>query len=159
MIRRKEPDFNSFVCFDFETTGLSRNDRIIEIGAVKVENGYLVSRYSSLVDPRRPISPLITQITGISDEMVRGKPGIEELLPSFYAYTQGYILMAHNAPFDCGFLTRAAEGTGYRFDQPVFDTLTFARRVLPNRVSYRLPDLTEDLKIPQETAHRAWCDA
>ncbi|MBQ9952798.1 MAG: hypothetical protein IJO92_00495, partial [Clostridia bacterium] len=89
MVKRKDADFNSFVCFDFETTGLGKEDKIIEIGAVKVIDGYMVARYSSLVDPKVLIDPLITKITGITNEMVAGKPTIEELMPSFYEFVQG----------------------------------------------------------------------
>ena len=159
MVKRKTADFNSFICFDFETTGLAQNSRVIEIGAVKVRDGHLVSRYSSLVDPGIAIEPVITRITGINDEMVAGKPKVEELIPSFYAYTEGLPLVAHNAPFDCRFLERDALAAGYRFDHDVFDTLSFARRILPGLASYRLADLTAYLGIRHDQAHRAWCDA
>ena len=159
MIKRKTADFNSFVCFDFETTGLSKDAKIIEIGAVKVKEGYLVSRYSSLVDPGVSIDPMITEITGISDEMVRGKPTIDQLIPSFYYFTEQLPLVAHNAPFDCRFLERDSVAAGFHFDHEVFDTLVFARKVLPDLPSYKLGTLTALLNIPLNDAHRAWCDA
>ncbi len=159
MVKRKTADFNSFVCFDFETTGLSKEAKIIEIGAVKVKDGYLVSRYSSLVDPGVMLDPMITQITGITDEMLIGKPTIEQLMPSFYAFAENLPLVAHNAPFDCRFLERDALACGFHFDQDVFDTLSFARKVLPKQPSYKLGTLTALLGIPLNDAHRAWCDA
>lgn len=159
MVKKKTADFNSFVCFDFETTGLSADSKVIEIGAVKVKNGYMVSRYSSLVDPEVMIDPMITKITGITNEMVEGKPTIDQLIPSFYEYTEGLTLVAHNAPFDCRFLDRDAKAAGYHFDHDVFDTLAFARKVLPKQPSYKLTVLTELFGIPQNDAHRAWCDA
>ncbi len=159
MVKKKAADFNSFVCFDFETTGLSADSKIIEIGAVKVEDGYMVSRYSSLVDPKVMIEPMITSITGITNEMVAGKPTIEQLIPSFYEYTKGFTLVAHNAPFDCRFLERDAIAAGYHFDHDVFDTLSFARRVLPKQPTYKLNALTALFGIPLNDAHRAWCDA
>ncbi len=159
MVKRKTADFNSFVCFDFETTGLSKEAKIIEIGAVKVKDGYLVSRYSSLVDPGVMLDPMITQITGITDEMLSGKPTIEQLIPSFYAFTENLPLVAHNAPFDCRFLERDALACGFHFDQDVFDTLSFARKVLPKQPSYKLGTLAALLGIPLNDAHRAWCDA
>ncbi len=159
MVKRKTADFDSFVCFDFETTGLSKDAKIIEIGAVKVKEGYLVSRYSSLVDPGISIDPMITEITGISDEMVSGKPTIDQLIPSFYEFTEQLPLVAHNAPFDCRFLERDALAAGFHFDHEVFDTLRFARKVLPELRSYKLGTLTALLKIPLNDAHRAWCDA
>ena len=159
MVKRKEADFNSFVCFDFETTGLGKNDKIIEIGAVKVIDGYMVSRYSSLVDPKVEIEPMITQITGITNEMVAGKPTIDELMPSFYEFTQGLPMIAHNAPFDCRFLERDSKACGFFFDNDVFDTLTFAKKVLPALPSYKLTALTQALGLDHSEAHRAWCDA
>ena len=142
MIKKKIADFNSFVCFDFETTGLDRNAKIIEIGAVKVKDGYMVSRYSSLVDPGCVIEPLITNITGITNEMVQGKPKIEHLIPSFYEFTEGLPMVAHNAAFDCRFLERDAQACGYYFDNEVFDTLYFAKKVLPELPSHKLTVLT-----------------
>ena len=159
MVKRKTADFTSFVCFDFETTGLHKEARVIEIGAVKVKDGCLVSRYSSLVDPEVEIQPLITSITGITNEMVEGKPTIGQLIPSFFTFTEGLPLVAHNAPFDCRFLERDSEAAGYFFDHEVFDTLAFARKVLPKQPSYKLGDLTAWFGIPLNDAHRAWCDA
>lgn len=159
MIKRKTADFNSFVAFDFETTGLGMHDKITEIGAVKVKDGYLVSRFSTLVDPGIPIDPMITKITGITNDMVAGKPAIEQLLPCFLDYTEGFPLVAHNAAFDCRFLEREAQVSGFFLDHEVFDTLQFARRVLPRMPSYKLTALSALLGIPQQDAHRAWCDA
>lgn len=159
MVKHKNADFDSFVCFDFETTGLGRDDKIIEIGAVKVKDGFMVARYSSLVDPCQPIDSMITKITGIDDEMVKGKPTIDQLIPSFYDFTEGLPLVAHNAPFDCRFLERDAKACGYYFDHEVFDTLRYAKKVLPELPCHKLVALTEMLGIEQRDAHRAWCDA
>ena len=159
MVKKKVADFDSFVCFDFETTGLNKSSKVIEIGAVKVKAGYLVARYSSLVDPGEEIEPLITKITGITTEMVAGKPTVDQLIPSFYEFTEGLPLVAHNAPFDCRFLERDSLAAGYHFDHDVFDTLQFARKVLPGLPSYKLGELTALLGIPLNDAHRAWCDA
>lgn len=159
MIKKKDADFRSFIAFDFETTGLSSDAKIIEIGAVKVQDGYLVSRYSSLVDPEVVIDPFITSITGISNEMVRGKPTIAELLPSFREFCGNLPMVAHNASFDCRFLTRESEANGFYFDNELFDTLSFARKILSKQPSYKLGALTALLGIPLNDAHRAWCDA
>ncbi len=159
MIKRKTADFNSFVAFDFETTGLGANEKITEIGAVKVIDGYMVARYSSLADPQKPIDPMITGITGITDEMVAGKPTAEELMPSFYAFTEGLPLVAHNAAFDCRFLECAAQKAGCYFDQEVFDTLRYAKKILPELPTHKLTSLCALLGIRQSDAHRAWCDA
>lgn len=154
-----ESGFRSFIAFDFETTGLSARSKVTEIGAVKVQDGFLVARFSSLVDPGVMIEPEITRLTGITNEMVAGQPKIEALLPLFLEFTQGLPLLAHNASFDCRFLNRDAADCGLVFDNPVFDTLRYAKRVLPGLPTYRLTALTELLQIPQQTAHRAWCDA
>lgn len=159
MIKIKNADFNSFVAFDFETTGLGAEEKITEIGAVKVKDGFLVARYSSLADPEKPIDPLITRITGITNEMVAGKPTAKQLMPSFHAFTEGLPMVAHNAAFDCRFLEREAQGAGCYFDQEVFDTLYYAKRILPGMPSYKLTALCALLGIPQPDAHRAWCDA
>ncbi len=159
MIKKKEADFRSFVAFDFETTGLDASSKIIEIGAVKVRDGYMVSRYSTLVDPEIRIDPMITGITGITNEMVEGKPTIDALMPSFHDFCEDLPMVAHNASFDCRFLQRESEAAGYFFDNEVFDTLSFARRVLPKQPSYKLGALTALLGIPLNDAHRAWCDA
>ena len=159
MVKKKTADFTSFVCFDFETTGLHKEAKVIEIGAVKVKDGCLVSRFSALVDPLEEILPLITSITGITNEMVAGKPTIDRLIPAFFEFTEGLPLVAHNAPFDCRFLERDSREAGYYFDHEVFDTLAYARRVLPKQPSYKLGELTVLFNIPLHDAHRAWCDA
>ncbi len=159
MIKIKTADFNSFICFDLETTGLHRDAKIIEIGAVKIKDGYLVSRFSTLVDPQIVVDPLVTQITGITNEMLEGKPSIDQLIPSFFNFTEGLPLVAHNAGFDRRYIERDAESLGYHFDQPIFDTLQFARKVLPGLKSYKLTALTALLGIPHSEAHRAASDA
>lgn len=159
MFKLKNADFDSFVAFDFETTGLGNEEKITEIGAVKVVRGHLMSRYSTLVNPQKPISAQITAITGITNEMVKDAPTIEQLLPSFREYIGDLPMVAHNAAFDCRFLRCAAEPCGMFFDNGVFDTYYYAKRVLPGLPTYKLTYLTEVLKIPQEDAHRAWCDA
>ncbi len=159
MFKIREANFDSFVAFDFETTGLGNSERITEVGAVKVVQGHLVSRYSTLVNPQKLITPQITAITGITNEMVKDAPKIEQLLPSFKEYVGDLPMIAHNSGFDCRFLCNAAEACGIFFDNPVFDTFYYAKRIIPGLPSYKLTYLTELLKIPQEEAHRAWCDA
>ena len=162
MVKCKEANFSSFVCFDFETTGLGRDDKIIEIGAVKVIDGYMVARYSSLVDPKVPIDPLITKITGITNEMVQGKPTIEELIPSFYEFVQDLPMVAHNAPFDCRFLERDSKACGFYFDNGVFDTLRFMKyrcESFPGLMNNKLCTACEYFGITSEVFHRADADA
>ena len=159
MICSSERNLDKFVVFDLETTGIGSAEKITEIGAVKVECGEIIDRYSRLVNPEKYISPEIERLTGISNAMVASQPPIREVLPEFLAFTEGLPLVAHNAPFDCSFLFREAEALGLRVDAPVVDTLRLARRVFPKLPSYKLTFLTDYFCIAQSDAHRAWCDA
>ena len=155
-----EGGFRSFVTLDFETTGLSgKTDRVTEIGAVKVRDGEIVQRFSSLVDPGRAIPHQVTVLTGITNQMVAGQPKIREILPVFLGFLGDLPLVAHNAPFDCQFLERDLLAMGRSIDNPVADTLRVARRVCPGLPSYKLGELTARFAIPLSDAHRAWCDA
>lgn len=159
IIDQAKDDFNSFVCFDFETTGFSPNDKITEIGAVKVVNGNIVEYFSELVNPKKRIPDQVVELTGITNEMVQDKEAIYQILPRFFEFIGDNILVAHNARFDCRFLLREAERIGREIKNPVFDTMTFARRKLPGRYSYRLETLAEHFEIEMKEAHRAYCDA
>ena len=152
-------DFESFVVFDFETTGIGSTEKITEIGAVRYEHRELVGEFSRLVNPGKPIPPFVQQLTGITDEMVAREPTIETLLPLFLDFAGDLPLIAHNAPFDCGFLFREAEALGLAIRNPVVDTLRLARKVFPRLPSYKLGYLTDYFCIAQEDAHRACCDA
>ena len=152
-------NLEEFVVFDLETTGMGREAKITEIGAVKVDHGEFVGRFSRLVDPEQPIPWSIQRLTGITDAMVRGRPTIREVLPEFLDFTAGLPLIAHNASFDWSFIFREAEALGLSVDVPVVDTLTLARRVFPGLPSYKLTFLTDYYCISQSDAHRAWCDA
>ena len=105
-----------------------------------------------------PVSA-VQQLTGITDEMVAREPTIETLLPLFLDFAGDLPLIAHNAPFDCGFLFREAEALGLAIRNPVVDTLRLARKVFPRLPSYKLGYLTDYFCIAQEDAHRACCDA
>ncbi len=155
-----EGGYRDFVCLDFETTGLSgQRDRVTEIGAVKVQDGEVVQRFSTLVNPGRPIPPRVVALTGISNDMVEPYPSIYELLPVFLGFLGNLPLVAHNAKFDCQFLRRDLETMGRSIDNPVADTLQLARKRCPGLPSYKLSYLTDHFAIPLNDAHRAWCDA
>ena len=155
-----EGGFRSFVCLDFETTGFSgRNDRVTEIGAVKVQEGEIVQRFSTLVNPGRPIPPKVVSITGITNDMVESYPNIYEILPIFLGFLGDLPLVAHNAKFDCKFLERDLLKMGREINNPVADTLQQARLVCPGLPSYKLSFLTMHFMIPLHDAHRDWCDA
>ena len=154
-----ERNFEKFVVFDLETTGLGRAEKITEIGAVKVDHGEFVGRFSRLINPEKPIPWEIQRLTGITDAMVISCPTIREVLPEFLDFLDGLPLVAHNAPFDCGFLFREAEALGRSVDVPLVDTLRLARKVFPGLPTYKLTYLTDYYCISQSDAHRAWCDA
>ncbi len=152
-------NFDPFVVFDLETTGVGRADKITEIGAVRMECGEITATFSSLVNPGRPIPYEVQRLTGINNAMVADAPTVEELLPSFLDFVGECPLVAHNAPFDAGFLLRECEKLGLHVDVPFVDTLRLARRVFPGLPSYKLVYLTDYFCISQSSAHRAWCDA
>ena len=152
-------NFDPFVVFDLETTGLGHDDKITEIGAVRMECGEVTATFSTLVNPGRPIPYAVQRLTGITDRMVAQAPTIEELLPAFLDFVGGCPLVAHNAPFDAGFLRRECEALGLTLNVPLVDTLRLARRVWPKLPSYKLTFLTDYFCIAQNSAHRAWCDA
>lgn len=152
--------YRSFVCLDFETTGLSgTKDCVTEIGAVKVLDGEVVSKFSTLINPGRPIPPNVVALTGITNDMVEAHPQIHEVLPIFLGFLGDLPLVAHNAKFDCKFLERDLSKIGRTIENPVDDTLRLAKIVCPGLPSYRLGYLTDYFHIPLNDAHRAWCDA
>ncbi len=152
----------TFVVLDLETTGLSPDrDRITEIGAVKVAGGEVLGEFASLVHPGRPIPAGITAVTGITDGMVRGAPGIGALLPSLLEFLGPAVLVAHNARFDVSFLRAAlAAHRGDDFDPVVVDTARLARRLLREEVrNVRLGTLAAHFRSRVRPEHRALPDA
>lgn len=149
----------SFVAFDFETTGFSQNDTIIEIGAVKVVDGKIIAEFSELVNPGVEIPWRITNITGITNSMVKGKDDLRLVLPRFLEFAGDFLLVAHNTDFDCRFLHAGAMQIDHKVENPTFCTLKHARRFYPRAGSYSLGNLTTLLGIPLNNAHRALADA
>ncbi len=153
-----------YVVFDFETTGLNAGgqDSIIEVGAVKIYNGEIIDRFSELIDPGVPLAPKITEITKITDLMLKGKPTEEEVIKRFITWFSDLPLVAHNAKFDLSFLERAYDkyqlGT---FSQPVIDTLALSRILDANFKRHGLSALVKRYEIPfdEEAHHRADYDA
>ena len=150
----------SYVVFDLETTGFSSiKDKIIEIGAVKVEDGKITEKFSTFVNPKRPIPFNITELTGIADEMVMGAPDIETVLPEFMDFVGNSVLVAHNASFDVGFIE---QNLRYQDQAPDFtwvDTVAMARILLPTLSKYKLNVVANALNISLENHHRAVDDA
>ncbi|MEG1394579.1 MAG: exonuclease domain-containing protein [Clostridia bacterium] len=151
---------NTFVVFDLETTGLSKaTDRIIEIGAVKIENGEIVSFYGTYVDPEKEISDDATRINHITNDMVKDAPYIEDVIDDFYNYTKGCYLVAHNADFDTGFIRKVYQKVGLVLENRVIDTMELAREVEPGVGKVNLGYLCKHYDIELLNAHRAYYDA
>ncbi len=151
---------DDFVVFDIETTGFSPvNNRIIEIGAVKVCGGQVTERFSTFVNPQVPIPFEIEKLTGIRDDMVTDAPLIEEVLPRFLEFCRGAILVAHNAGFDMSFMLENARRQGLPMEHPYIDTVGIARVLLPNQAKHTLDAVAKTLNISLENHHRAVDDA
>lgn len=151
---------DSFVVFDIETTGFSaEKDRIIEIGAVRMEGGRITDRFSSFVNPGRPIPFRITELTSIRDDMVIGSAGIEEVLPDFLAFSQGAIMVAHNADFDMGFIRQNCLRLHLEAPATYMDTVAMGRYLMPSLHNQKLNTLAKALKIDPGHHHRAVDDA
>ena len=148
------------IVLDFETTGLNtREDRIIEIGAVKLAQGQIIDSLSIMVDPKRPLPPEITRITGITDQMLIGQLTAEEALPKLIAFLDGHPIAAHNARFDCSILLSELKRLGQSYNAPEIDTLTMAQMLYPEMKRYRLGALCKRLGVSLKNAHRAVHDA
>lgn len=152
-----------FVIVDLETSGTSpQRSEITEFGAVRVQGGRIVGEFASFVRIDAPLPADIVRLTGITDGDLRSAPPLEEVFPSFLEFARGAVLVAHNARFDIGFLTTAAERLGYSWDfPPAVCTLVLARRILGRGEtrSFRLGDLATYFHSPTEPNHRALYDA
>lgn len=154
-------DFNStFVVFDIETTGFSsEQDRIIEIGAVKIENGQVIDRFNELINPKISIPYKITELTSISNDMVKDCKTIEDVLPRFLEFVGDSVVVAHNAEFDTGFIKSKCRNLGLKFKNGIIDTLPLARFLFPQLKKHKLNVICDYLKISLENHHRAVDDA
>lgn len=153
----------TYTVFDTETTGLepSKGDEIIQIGAARIVNNRLLRQevFDQIVDPEIPLKPESIPIHGITEDMVRGKPNIDIVLPAFHEFCEDTVLIAHNAAFDMRFLQLKEERTGLRFSQPVLDTLLLSAVVHPNQESHKLDIILERLGIQIDSRHNALEDA
>ncbi len=148
------------VVLDFESTGLSTaTARIIEIGAVKLDKGTVVDEFEELVDPGEPLKPKITEVTGITDVMLSGKPTAEVLLPKLMEFIGDCPIAAHNSAFDGALLRAELKRLGRSYENPVLDTLTYARKLYPELKSFKLKNLCKHLGVSLKNAHRAVHDA
>ncbi len=149
-----------YVVFDIETTGFSPvKNRIIEIGAVKVNGGVITDRFSGYVNPKEPIPFEITKLTGITDEAVMDAPTIEEVLPQFLDFCEGCVLVAHNAGFDMSFIKENCRRLGYERSFAYVDTLGLSRALLTEQAKHTLDAVAKTLGVSLENHHRAVDDA
>jgi len=157
----KKIDEEEFVVFDIETTGLnSHTNKIIEIGAVKIKSGRIIDRYSQLINPGISIPYHITEITSITNEQVANQPKIDEVIGKFVDFIGDAVLVAHNAPFDMGFIKRdIKEYLNIDLENSVIDTLQMARDLFPDFKKYGLGDLKKSLGLALEKHHRAVDDS
>ncbi len=154
------PINGDIIVFDIETTGLSRDlDRITEIGAVKLNNMQIVDRFQTFVNPERPIPANITELTGITDEMVEDAPSEKEALERFIAFAGKGVLVAHNADFDTSFIKIACDRQGISYDIRYADTLKLCRAALPNLKNHKLDTVANEYKLGGFNHHRAIDDA
>ncbi len=151
---------DTYVVFDLETTGFSPvNNRIIEIGAVKVEQGKITETFSTFVNPQVPIPFRIEELTGINDRMVMDAPVIEEILPKFLEFIGDAVLVAHNAAFDVSFIEENCRRLGQEREFVYLDTVALARVLLPQLNRFKLDTVAKALKISLHHHHRAVDDA
>lgn len=154
----------TYVVFDLETTGLStRYDKITEFGGIRFENGQIVKTLQILVNPERPIPKSVQEKTHITDEMVKNKPTIEQVIDQILEFMDGAILVSHNITFDYGFIAETLRKMGREpFVKPAVDTLSLSRYLFPDASAHRLGNLSRNLGMDDyndDEAHRADYDA
>ncbi len=154
------PFDGEYVAFDLETTGLSSwKDTIIEIGAVLFKGGKEEDRFQTFVDPQRPLDRKIVELTGITDDMLKGAPLIEEVLPKFLEFVGDRVLVAHNADFDTGFIRAACAKQDLPYTYTSADTLVLSQNLLPQLSKFKLDIVANALSLPEFNHHRAADDA
>lgn len=151
---------DTFVAVDLEMTGLKvKTDRILEIGAVRMEHGVVTGTFQSFVNPHRRLNEQIVKLTGITEDMLADAPDTKEAVRDFLEFAGELPLLGHNLIFDYSFLKQAAVNAGYSFEREGIDTLKIARKVLKQPESKALDALCEYFKIDRRKKHRALDDA
>ena len=159
----KGQDIDTTYCvLDLETTGFSAsNDKITEIGIMKVKNKEVIDEFSCFVNPERHIPERVSEVTNITDDMVKDAETIDKIFPKvleFLGDQKETVIVAHNANFDVGFLKQNAKALGYDFNYSYLDTLSLAKDLFPDYKKYKLGKIAENLGIKVEVAHRALDD-
>lgn len=158
-MRRLATPPERYLVIDVETTGLSAADRVIELAAVKVERGNIVDTRTQLINPGRALTPFITGLTGITDDMLRSRASMETVLPAFLRFAEGLPVVGHNVSFDLTMLRHEGERLGIRVPLTIAgDTLVLARQRVPGLKSYSLGALVQQFRIECKPAHRALAD-
>lgn len=156
----KGQDIDTTYCvLDLETTGFSAvTEKITEVGIMKVKEGEVIDKFSCFVNPEKHIPQRVSEVTNITDDMVKEAETIDKVFPKILDFIKGSVLVAHNAPFDMGFLKQNAKLLGYEFDYTYLDTLSLAKDLFPDYKKYKLGKIAENLGIKVEVAHRALDD-
>jgi DNA polymerase III epsilon subunit family exonuclease len=151
---------NTFVVFDLETTGTVYNrDKIIEIGAIKIEGGKLTDTFSCLIDPEIHIPDDASKVNNIFDKDVEGCPTIEKVLPDFFKFCDGSIMVSYVIDFDFNFISHYGKLYGYTFTNETFDAFVLAKQRVKGVKNYKLVTIAKELGVELENAHRAVFDA
>lgn len=151
---------NSYVAVDLETTGIGvKAEKITEIGMVKVVDGQVMDTYHTMVNPHREIPERVVELTGITDEMVKDAPGIEDVLTEVIQFCDGFPLLGHQILFDYSFLSQAAANQKIKFEKEGIDTLKICRYLMPGAEKKNLGAACHYFGIDPDTTHRALSDA
>ena len=154
-----KPDFKDYIVLDFETTGLSHiNDKIIEIGAIKVKNNIVIDKFETLINPKTNIPPFISSKINITNEMVKDKPFIEDIFKEFINFLEDLPLVMHNAKFDMNFLITNCKNLNFEVKNSALDTISVSKNLFPELKKYNLSFLCSYFKISNPNAHRAMSD-
>ena len=156
----KEQEIDTEYCvLDLETTGFSfRTEKITEVGIMKIKNGEVIDKFSTFVNPQKPIPYKVVEVTKITDDMVKDAPTINYVLPDFYKFCYGSILVGQNVAFDISFMHTVGKKYSFSFNHELMDTLPMAKELLPGLRNYKLGTIVEYLGISLENAHRALDD-
>ena len=149
----------TYCVLDLETTGFSaETERITEIGIMKLKNGEVIDSFSCFVNPEKHIPSRVSEVTNITDDMVKDAETIDKVFPKMLEFLEDSVVVAHNAGFDIGFLKQNAKRLGHKFDYTYLDTLSLAKDLFPDYKKYKLGKIAENLGIKVEVAHRALDD-
>ena len=157
--KNKNIDDTTFCVLDLETTGRSyRSGKITEIGIMKVKNGEVIEEFDELVDPEIPIPDEVVEITHITNEMVKGKPTLDVMMPKALEFIGDSVVVTHNTDFDIGWMRYNCNNLGLEFNNTYLDTLRLSRKVYPKLTKYKLGYIADKLGIEVDVAHRALAD-